>query len=361
MEEITLGKTLSAKKEYADAVKHYEIGLQLLRRQVDRIPPGEEKNQIQVLIDELVEEFKQVVEKANSMAEVCAIEESDFLVKPEEIEWDDVVGCEAIKSDLRVISELIRTQPQLWTNTTHPMGREFLLYGAPGTGKTRLAHALAHTSRMPLLVARPSNLMQKYVGESEKSIFGIFELARKNEPCIVFIDEVDSMGKTRTDSTTDVSLRAITEFLTAISGIGTARVFTIAATNHIEMLDDALTRRFGIPYKFDLPTREQRCILIKKKMPTFTDTMIERIADVSEGKSFSFLVDLMKRATTFALKRVICAKYFYIHDDMYYACSHTEQGGDYSLLSMTYRDVPEDKLAILVPLECDMEQVLSLM
>lgn len=361
MEHIKTGKVLSAKQDYVNAVEHYERGLQVLRQQVDKIPPGEEKDKIQVLIDDLVAEFAQVVEKANCAVESVAIEESDFLVKPEAIEWDDVVGCDVIKSDLRVISELIRTQPQLWTNPTHPMGREFLLYGAPGTGKTRLAHALAHTSGMPLLVARPSNLMQKYVGESEKSIFGIFELARKNEPCIVFIDEVDSMGKTRTDSTTDVSLRAITEFLTAISGIGTARVFTIAATNHIEMLDDALTRRFGIPYKFDLPTRDQRCILIKKKMPRFTDTMIERIADVSEGKSFSFLVDLMKRATTFALKRAIHAKYFQIRGDSYYACSHTEPDANCSHVPMTYRDVPTGQLAILVPLECDMEQVLALM
>ncbi|QDS73980.1 hypothetical protein FKW77_008462 [Venturia effusa] len=133
-----------------------------------------------------------------------------------------------------------------------------LLYGPPGTGKTLLAKAVAKESGSTVLTITGAEIQQKYMGESEKMIKAIFSLARKLAPCVVFIDEADSMLGARTGNRSKYHIDVLSQLLLEWDGIGSAGVFLMVATNRPFDLDDAVLRRLPRRVLVDLPFKKDR-------------------------------------------------------------------------------------------------------
>ena len=146
--------------------------------------------------------------------------------------------------------------PQLFRGERKPW-RGILLYGPPGTGKSYLAKALANESSIEgrqttFFSVSSSDLVSKWVGESEKLVRSLFELAREKKPSIIFVDEIDSLCTTRSDSESESARRIKTEFLVQMDGVGKDQtgVLLLGATNLPWGLDQAVRRRFGAKPSF---------------------------------------------------------------------------------------------------------------
>ncbi|QRV85246.1 AAA family ATPase [Ceratobasidium sp. AG-Ba] len=142
-----------------------------------------------------------------------------------------------------------------------------LLFGPPGTGKTLCAQALAKESGARMISLRPSDILHKYVGESERLVKATFSLARKLQPCVVFIDELDALFGTRTRAGQESSARwhtsMLTEFMQEMDGLLASRVIVVGATNRPFDLDDAVLRRLPCRVMVDLPDKEGRMKILK--------------------------------------------------------------------------------------------------
>ena len=165
-------------------------------------------------------------------------------VKIPEVRWDDVGGLAGAKEEIIQTIMLPIEKPHLFANgVTQRSG--LLFYGPPGTGKTLLAKAIATECQMNFISVKGPELLNMYVGESEKNVREVFERARENLPCIVFFDELDSLAPARgkgADSS-QVMDRIVAQLLTEIDGLGKKPgMFTIGATNRPDLLDSALLR-----------------------------------------------------------------------------------------------------------------------
>ncbi|CAE6357490.1 unnamed protein product [Rhizoctonia solani] len=139
-----------------------------------------------------------------------------------------------------------------------------LFFGPPGTGKTHLARAIAKESGSRMIAVKPSDIMDKYVGESEKIISGLFQLARRLKPCIVFIDEIDSFFGARTSkSCSPWRADMLTQFAQEMDGMHISDVVVIGTTNRPFDLDDAMVRRLPCRVLIDLPDDAAREVILK--------------------------------------------------------------------------------------------------
>ncbi|KAH7707114.1 Protein SPAS-1 a [Aphelenchoides avenae] len=145
--------------------------------------------------------------------------------------------------------------------------RGILLYGPPGNGKTMLVKAMAAETGLPFFSISSASIMDKYVGESERKVQELFEDARRNQPSIIFIDEMDALLSSRGDFDGGVATRVKTQFLNEIDGALTAednRVFVIGATNCPHVIDDAMKRRLPTRIFIRLPDQQARAGAVKK-------------------------------------------------------------------------------------------------
>lgn len=187
--------------------------------------------------------------KAEFITELVKLEKDrkmfgENAVKIPEVKWDDVGGLAGAKEEIIQTIMLPIEQPHLFTNgVTQRSG--LLFYGPPGTGKTLLAKAIATECQMNFISVKGPELLNMYVGESEKNVREVFERARENLPCIVFFDELDALAPARgkgSDSS-QVMDRIVAQLLTEIDGLGKKPgMFTIGATNRPDLLDSALLR-----------------------------------------------------------------------------------------------------------------------
>lgn len=166
-------------------------------------------------------------------------------VRIPEVKWDDVGGLASAKEDITQTIMLPIEKPHLFKNgLTQRSG--LLFYGPPGTGKTLLAKAIATECQMNFISVKGPELLNMYVGESEKNVREVFERARENLPCIVFFDELDSLAPARgkgDSGSSQVMDRIVAQLLTEIDGVGKKPgLFTIGATNRPDLLDSALLR-----------------------------------------------------------------------------------------------------------------------
>jgi len=161
------------------------------------------------------------------------------------VKWDDVAGLHAAKESLKEAVILPIKFPQLFTGKRKPW-RGILLYGPPGTGKSYLAKAVATEADSTFFSISSSDLVSKWLGESEKLVRSLFEMARESKPAIIFIDEIDSLCSSRSDSESESARRIKTEFLVQMNGVGndTDGILVLAATNIPWALDSAIRRRF---------------------------------------------------------------------------------------------------------------------
>lgn len=172
---------------------------------------------------------------------------------------------------------------------TMPAG--VLLWGPPGCGKTLLAKAVANESKANFISIKGPELLNKYVGESERAVRQVFERARSSVPCILFFDELDALVPKREDSLSEASSKVVNTLLTELDGLGSrAGIYVIAATNRPDMIDPAMLRpgRLGLSVFVDLPTKEERVEILKalyvKALPGSPGEELAALKDVAEDE-----------------------------------------------------------------------------
>jgi AAA family ATPase len=197
--------------------------------------------------------------------------------------------------------------PDLDTKFGGPQNRKgVLLYGPPGCAKTLIAQAVATESNQNFLAVKGSELIKMYVGESERAIRDVFRRARAAKPCIIFFDEIDSIGKSR-EKTQDSGLNVVATLLNEMDGIEALKdVFIIGATNRPDILDSALIRtgRFDAHIHIGLPTEEARKQILQihtRKRPLADDVDLDAVAKKTDGSSGADIKGLCSVAVEMAI------------------------------------------------------------
>jgi len=205
--------------------------------------------------------------------------------------------------------------PDLFVGMRTPW-KGILLYGPPGTGKTYLAKACATEADSTFFSISSSDVISKYVGESEKLIKTLFKMAREKKPAIIFIDEIDSMLSARSDNENEATRRVKTEFLVQMQGVGhdDTGILVLGATNIPWGLDSAVRRRFEkriyIPLP-DLPAREALLTRQLSKTPNqLNEDDIQYLAERTNGYSCSDMNILIRDASFEPLRKAQNATHF---------------------------------------------------
>lgn len=231
-----------------------------------------------------------------------------------DVTFKDIGGLDPIISDLHESVVYPLMMPEVYTNNPllqAPSG--VLLYGPPGCGKTMLAKALAHESGANFISIRMSSIMDKWYGESNKIVDAMFSLAHKIQPCMIFIDEIDSFLRERAATDHEVTAMLKAEFMTLWDGLLTSgRVMIVGATNRINDIDSAFLRRLPKRFFIPLPGKEERLkilrVLLKDTKTDNEDFNIETIASYTSGLSGSDLKELCREAALNAAREYIKLK-----------------------------------------------------
>ena len=232
--------------------------------------------------------------------------------------FDDVIGASKAKEELRYFMGFLMDSKKFRIKGVR-MPKGILLYGPPGTGKTMLARAMAGEAGVTFIAASASDFANPYVGMSEQNIRDLFSRARKYAPAVIFIDEIDAIGKQRTgDSTTHHTEGMLNTLLTEMDGfkVDPAHpVFVVAATNFSltgggsvrSGLDSALLRRFDNQILVDLPDEEERAQYLRLKLSKVdnevTDSAIRNIAARTTGQSLAILQNIFDLAVRNAARK----------------------------------------------------------
>lgn len=211
------------------------------------------------------------VDTASSLSDLHQTILRDFYISPGSLEktsWDDIAGLQDVKQSLQEAAILPLIRPDLFTGLRKP--RNILLYGPPGTGKTMLVKAVANESQSNLFIVTSSALTSKWMGEAEKLVKSLFEVAHASAPSIVFIDEMDALLSARkSDGEHEASRRLKTEFMVQIDGIiqqqqtSNANVLLLGCTNCPWDVDSAVMRRFPRRIYVPLPDSDARNALLQ--------------------------------------------------------------------------------------------------
>ncbi|EPZ32155.1 AAA+ ATPase domain-containing protein [Rozella allomycis CSF55] len=228
------------------------------------------------------------------------------------ITWDDIGALDYVREELRMaIVEPIKN-PEMFSAVGINSPAGVLLYGPPGTGKTLLAKAIANESHCNFISVKGPELLNKYVGESERSIRQVFERAKSSAPCVIFFDEIDALCPKRNDENGDShSSRIVNQLLTEMDGMEErSKVFIIAATNRPDMIDPAMTRpgRLDKLLFVSLPSAKERFEILKtlsRKTPLHSSVSLNDIAfdGRCEGYSGADLSSLLREASIAALRQ----------------------------------------------------------
>mmetsp|Transcript_22091 Transcript_22091/g.61921 ORF Transcript_22091/g.61921 Transcript_22091/m.61921 type:complete len:446 (+) Transcript_22091:27-1364(+) len=244
-----------------------------------------------------------------------ALEGAIIRSKPN-VKWSDVAGLKGAKDALQESVILPVKFPQLFQGKREPW-HGILLYGPPGTGKSYLAKACATEATATFFSISSSDLVSKWMGESEKLVKTLFEMARKERPSIIFIDEVDSLCGARGESgESDAARRIKTEFLAQMQGVGNSMesILVLGATNTPWDLDTAIRRRFEKRIYIPLPEADGRCTLLKLCLGDTQNDLSEEdhhsIAERTDGFSGADMSILVRDAIMEPIRRCRRAKCF---------------------------------------------------
>ncbi len=229
--------------------------------------------------------------------------------------WAHIGALHEVREQLEmaIVEPIKRPESFARVGITAPTG--VLLWGPPGCGKTLLAKAVANESKANFISIKGPELLNKYVGESERAVRQVFERARSSVPCILFFDELDALVPKREDSLSEASSKVVNTLLTELDGLSNrAGIYVIAATNRPDMIDPAMLRpgRLGTSVFVDLPTPDERVEILKalytKALPTATREEVDGLESVARdvrctGYSGADLGNLHQAAAVAALKR----------------------------------------------------------
>src|SRR5512139_1089389 len=241
----------------------------------------------------------------DSRVRVMELEESPDMT------FDHVGGLEKEIEEVREAVEYPLTKPEIFARVGVEPPKGILLYGPPGTGKTLIAKAVAHEAKATFIRMSGSELVHKFIGEGAGLVRELFMLARERAPAIVFIDEIDAVGSTRTNDGTSGSAevqRTLMQLLAEMDGFDTrGDVRIMAATNRVDMLDPALLRpgRFDRVIAIPLPDKAGRKAILRihsRKM-TLIDVDLDRIVDLTENATGADLQAVCREAGMMAVRR----------------------------------------------------------
>ncbi len=286
-----------------------EAAIRALRRILPEINleaqsiPGDILNKIIVKMADFLDALKEI--DPSAMREV--------LVEIPDVSWEQIGGLEDVKEELREAVEWPLKYPDLFAQLNASPPKGLLLYGPPGTGKTLLAKAVAHESESNFISVKGPELLNKFVGESEKALREVFRKARQASPCIIFFDEIDSVAPVRGSGGGDahVTERVISQFLTEMDGLEELRnVVIIAATNRPDIIDSALLR----PGRFDrllfvpppdLEARRQIFKIHTRKTPLAEDVNLDELAKRTDGYTGADIASVANTAVMLSLREHI--------------------------------------------------------
>ncbi|KAF7730849.1 hypothetical protein EC973_001367 [Apophysomyces ossiformis] len=227
-----------------------------------------------------------------------------------DVTWDDIGALSFVRDELRMAVVEPINHPEFFERVgiTSPAG--VLLWGPPGCGKTLLAKAVANESNTNFISVKGPELLNKYVGESERGVRQVFARARASAPCVIFFDELDALCSRRDDQQTDSSARVVNTLLTELDGVeNRSQVYVIAATNRPDMIDPAMLRpgRLDKLLYVELPTPAERLdILLKltKNTPLGPNVSLEEVANNPrcEGYSGADLAALVRESAIASLR-----------------------------------------------------------
>jgi len=286
-----------------------EAGMRALRRVLPELDleveaiPAEILNKIEVNNDDFLEALREM--EPSAMREV--------LVESPNVHWNDIGGLSQAKQELVESVEWPLTYAKLFTHMDAQPPKGILLYGPPGTGKTLLAKAVATESQANFISVKGPEFLSKWVGESEKAVREVFRKARQAAPCVIFLDEIDSIAPARSGSTSDshVTERVISQILTELDGLEALHnVVVVAATNRPDIIDAALLRpgRFDRLIEIGLPDEKARLEILKihaAKKPLAEDVNLEELAKKTEKYSGADLSAIVNEAVMLAIRECV--------------------------------------------------------
>ena len=227
------------------------------------------------------------------------------------VRFSDVAGCDEAKQEVQEVVDFLR-DPSKYQRLGGHIPRGILLVGSPGTGKTLLAKAIAGEAGVPFFTISGSDFVEMFVGVGAARVRDMFETAKKNAPCIIFIDEIDAVGRQRgagLGGGNDEREQTLNQMLVEMDGFDTGtNVIVIAATNRPDVLDPALLRpgRFDRQVVVPLPDirgREQILRVHMRKVPIGQDVREDLIARGTPGFSGADLANLVNEAALYAARR----------------------------------------------------------
>jgi len=223
-----------------------------------------------------------------------------------DVTFNDVAGIESVKEELAEVVDYLKN-PQKYQAFGIKMPRGVLLIGPPGVGKTLIAKAVAGEANVPFFYQSGASFVQIYVGMGAKRVSELFQNAKRYAPSIIFIDEIDAVGKARGAMRNDERESTLNQLLTEMDGFeDSSNVIVIAATNKIEVLDEALLRpgRFDRRVFVSLPDIKEREAILKVYLQDKPHRLdLFEIARMTVGFSGASLATLVNEAALFALKR----------------------------------------------------------
>ena len=257
--------------------------------------------------------FRRIIEKQGlgGMMNVGKSKARIYVEKKTGVTFDDIAGVEEAKAELQEIVSFLKDKEK-YGRLGARIPKSILLVGPPGTGKTLIAKAIAGEAGVPFFSISGSEFVEMFVGVGAARVRDLFEQARKAAPCIIFIDELDALGKARSGPSyggNDEKEQTLNQLLTELDGFDPREgIVLLAATNRPEILDPALLRagRFDRQVVIDRPDKNGRAAILKvhlKKVKVDQSVDPERIAALTPGFTGADLANLVNEAAIFATRR----------------------------------------------------------
>jgi transitional endoplasmic reticulum ATPase len=280
-----------------------EAGLSALRRNTSMLADHRAAFRLQ---SEQITVSRSDFEHALAHVRPSALRET--LISRPDVTWADVGGMDALREELRELVEMPLHKPDVLAEMGLAAHSGVLLYGAPGTGKTLLAQAVANECGVNFIAVNGPELFTKWLGESEEAVRHIFRIARQVAPAVIFFDQLDSITPIRGDHSGSMTTeRVVNQLLAELDGVEPlSGIVVLAATNRIDLVDPAILRpgRFGTHVHVPLPDAAGRRAILKLFLAgANVDASIDELVPLTEGFSGAQLRELCARAKRLALRR----------------------------------------------------------